>query len=149
MLRLVLDSNAVDSFVNIEGAFEAARAAVDVGELEILWTHFTVDELVRMSDPERRARLVLVLMGLARLVPTGTFVVDSSRLDPARLAGNDDQEAVDDDQEAVDDDQEAVDDLSSRSVRHIEDALIGITAQFEDVALASNDRRLAARARDR
>ncbi len=134
MRRVVLDSNAVDPLIDIPGAYEAVRAAIDAGRLEVLYTHVTTDELADTRDPDRRRRLLLAVQGLGRLVPTGAFIVGISRLSFAHPS----------------DDVEAVETLRSNNVAHSPDALIAITAAHEGCALATNEtRRLPARARQR
>jgi hypothetical protein len=134
MRRLVLDSNAVDPLIDLPGAYEAVRAAVDGGRLDMLYTHVTIDELAATRDPDRRSRLLSTVRDLGRLVPTGAFALGVSRLDLARLS----------------DDVEAVEVLRSGNVAHTRDALIAITAAIEDCALVTNEvRRLPARARER
>jgi hypothetical protein len=90
--RVVLDSNAIDPIADVPGAYEAVRKAVDEDKVELLYTHITIDELVAIPDLERRSRLVLLLIDLGRLVPTGAFALDFSRLDFARLDDSDDNE---------------------------------------------------------
>jgi rRNA-processing protein FCF1 len=133
MLRAVLDSNAVDPFISAAGAYEAAEKAINEGQLDLLITHITIDELAEIPDIARRSHLLVIAMALGRLVPTGAFVLDVSRLNFARL----------------NDDVEAVEALRSGNVDHSRDALIAATAQFEDCALVTNDKRLAGRARAR
>lgn len=133
MRRVVLDSNAVDPIVDRPGAYEAIRAAVDEDRLEVLFTHITVDELAEIPDPERRSQLLLVLFALGHLVATGAAVVGFSRLDFCRL----------------NDDTEALEAFRSGNIDHTRDALIASTAQFEQCALVTNDKRLTRRARER
>jgi hypothetical protein len=133
MRRVVLDSNAVDPLIDLSGAYEAVQAAVDDGRLEVLYTHVTIEELAATHDPDRRSRLLLAVIGLGRLVPTGAFVLNVSRLGLARLS----------------DDVEAVEGLRSNNVAHTRDALIAVTAAYENCVLVTNEvRRLPARARE-
>jgi hypothetical protein len=133
MRRVVLDSNAVDPLIDLPGAYEAVQAAVDGGRLDVLYTHVTVDELAATRDPDRRSRLLSTVRTLGRLVPTGAFALDVSRLGLARLS----------------DDVEAVETLRSNNVAHTRDALIAVTAASENCALVTNEvRRLPARARE-
>ncbi|MEV7192698.1 hypothetical protein AB0N81_12995 [Streptomyces sp. NPDC093510] len=62
MRHFVLDSNAVDPIALHSGAYEAVRAAVDSGNVEILFPHVTVDELAETGDLEKRRLLLLVLI---------------------------------------------------------------------------------------
>ncbi|WP_331746642.1 hypothetical protein [Streptomyces sp. NBC_00842] len=135
MRRVLFDSNAIDPIAAIEGALEKLQAAVEAGDLDILYTHVTVDELVAIRDLERRGQLMLLMASIGRVVPTGAAVVDYSRLDFCRLGSDDDQAEL-----------EA---LRSHSTRHSRDALIAITARAEGCALVTNERRLTNRARER
>ena len=133
MRRAVLDSNAVDPLIDWPGAYEAVRAGLDAGRIELLFTHVNIDELAAVPDLDRRARLLLVLVDIGRLVPTGASAFDVSRLNFARLY----------------DDVDVIEALRSGNVDHTRDALIAATALFEGCALVTNEKRLAARARDR
>jgi hypothetical protein len=86
-----------------------------------------------VPDLDRRSHLLLILVDIGRLVPTGACAVDFSRLNFARLY----------------EDVDVVEALRSGSVDHTRDALIAVTAVYEGCALVTNERRLAARARDR
>ena len=133
MRRAVLDSNAVDPLVDLPGAYEALRAALDAGRVELLFTHVNIDELAAVPDLDRRSRLLLTLVDIGRLVPTGACALDVSRLNFAWL----------------NDDVDVVEALRSGNVDHTRDALIAVTAVHEGCALVTNERRLTARARDR
>lgn len=133
MRRAVLDSNAVDPIAELPGAYEVVRTAIDEGRLDVLFTHVTVDEVNAISDADRRGRLLRVLSGLGRHVPTGAFIVGVTPLGFGRLT----------------DDVQTVEALRSGNAGHSHDALIGATASMEQCALVTADRRLAARARDR
>lgn len=100
----------------------------------VLFTHITIEELAATPAEDRRSRLLLLLIDLGHLIPTaGGFVLGLSRLGHARFG----------------DDDEAFDAFRSRNVDHTRDALIAATAQYEQCALVSNDRRLTNRARER
>lgn len=133
MRRVVVDANAIDPIVDLPGAYEAVRSAIDQGQLEMLFTHVTIDELAATANEDRRSRLLLMLTDLGHLVPTGAFVVGFSRIDFARLTP----------------DSEALEAFRSGSIDHTRDALIAATAQFEKCALVTFDKRLTNRARDR
>jgi predicted nucleic acid-binding protein len=133
MRRAVLDSNAVDPLVDLPGAYEAVRAGLDAGEVELLFTHVNIDELAAVPDWDRRSRLLLVLVDIGRLVPTGAFALDYSRLNFARRY----------------EDVTVIEALRSGNIDHTRDALIAATAVFEACALVTNEKRLTARARDR
>ncbi len=128
-----MDSNAIDPIADTPGAYEATRAAVDAGRVELLFTHVNIDELAAVPDLERRSRLLLTLVDLGRLIPTGACALNFSRLNFARL----------------NDDEQVFEALRSGNIDHTRDALIAVTADFEQCALVTNERRLTNRARDR
>ncbi|WP_282790949.1 hypothetical protein [Streptomyces sp. CC224B] len=134
MRRVVFDSNAIDPLAVTEGAFETLREATASGSLEVLYTHITIDELTAIPDQERRSLLVLLMVGLGRLVPTGTAAVGFSRLNFCRAGSDADGDLL-----------EA---LRSGNINHTRDALIASTARYEKCALVTNERRLTARSRE-
>lgn len=134
MRRAVVDSNAIDPIADIPGAYETARAAVDDGQLELLYTHVNIDELAAIPNPDRRAWLLLLLVDLGHLIPTGATALDYSRLNFCRLLDEPDADVM-----------EA---MRSGSVTHTRDALIAATARYEKTSLITNEKRLTARARD-
>jgi hypothetical protein len=135
MRRVVIDNCSLHPFVQVPGAYEAARRAIDSGRLEILYTHVTLEEATATPDPELRDSLVHVLTTLGSLVPTGAFIVNLSRVGQARVTDECGTAAV-----------EA---LRSNAARHSIDALVAITAQFEGCALLTEEKkRLPRRARD-
>ena len=99
------------------GAYEALRAALDAGRVELLFTHVNIDELAAVPHLDRRSRLLLTLVDIGRLVPTGACALDISRLNFARL----------------NDDVDVVEALRSGNVDHTRDALIAVTALHEGV----------------
>lgn len=131
--RVVFDSNAVDPFIDQPGTYEMARAAIDAGRLQILFTHVTIDELAETRDLDRRCRLLLAVIALGELVPTGAAAVGYSRLDHARL----------------NDDVDVIEALRSGNIDHTRDALVAATAIHEQCALVTNEKRLTGRARER
>lgn len=133
MRRVVVDSNAMDPLMDLPGAYETIRAAVDARDLEILFTHVTIEELAAIPDYERRCRLLIFLVDLGRLVATGAFIVGASRLDFGRLC----------------DDTESLAILTGSGETHLRDALIAATALVDDCELVTYDARLTARARER
>ena len=135
MRRVVFDTNAVDPLADSPGAFDAVKAAVQAEQLEVLYTHVTIDELAEIPDRHRRATLILLLADVGRLVPTGTAAIGFSRLDFCRIGAAEDEDVM-----------EA---LRSGNVDHTRDALIATTAVFEDCALITNDERLTKRSRER
>lgn len=127
----VLDSNAVDALADEPELYERTLAAVQSGRLRLLWTHVTVDELAVIPDVERRCRLLCVGASLAILVPTGTTVLDYSRLDFSRWGSDDDADGL-----------EA---FRAGNLKHTRDALISSTARFEGAAVCTRDRDMASR----
>jgi hypothetical protein len=133
MRRIVFDSNAIDPLVDNPGAFEALEAAKLAGDLQVLYTHVNIDELAAVPDLERRSTLILLLIALGELVPTGFAACDYSRFNFARFGDEDDAELHET--------------LRSANFKHTRDALIAGTALYEKCALATNEHRLASRAR--
>ncbi|WP_216213058.1 PIN domain-containing protein [Amycolatopsis aidingensis] len=134
MHRAVLDSNAIDPIADNAGAYEAVRAAIDDGRLQLLCTHVSIDELCEIPDVKRRARLILLLVALGELVSTGAVVNDHSKLNFCRLIDNDDVNVMAE--------------LRSGNIRHTRDALIAATARYENASLITNEHRLTRRARE-
>jgi hypothetical protein len=133
MRRVLLDANALDPVLNASGAYEALEDAVSSERLEVFFTHVTVDEIAATPDLERRQWLLNLLVFLGRPIYTSGAVVDFSRLNFCRLMADDD---------------ETFEPLRSGSIKHSRDALIAHTALNERCALVTNEKRLAARARD-
>jgi len=133
MRRVLLDSNALDPLLHTSGAFEALDGAVKNCDLEIFFTHITVDEIAAVRELEKRQHLLLLLIALGRLIATSGAVIDFSRLDFCRVMADDDV---------------SFEPLRSGSIRHSRDALIAHTALHEKCALVTNEKRLTARARE-
>jgi rRNA-processing protein FCF1 len=131
VIKAVLDSNAVDDLLG--GRFDVWAEAIRNGELDLLWTHVTTDELAEVKDADRRAQLIAVGAALCRMVPTGAFVLDYSRLGMARLS----------------EDGEAIEEFRRGRIKHTRDALICATAEYERCTVISNDGDMKKRARDR
>lgn len=134
MRRVVFDSNAIDPVADTPGASEALLGAVAAGQLEVLYTHVTCDELAAIPNEPRRALLIELLASLGQVVPTGAMVLGYSRLGFSRLSSKDDAEVIEG--------------LRSRAVKHTPDALIAATARFEGCALVTNEERLTKRSRE-
>ena len=128
--RMLLDSNAVDPFVDLYGAFDAAEKAVASGTHEFLYTHVNVDELAETKDIGRRQHLLIILIALGRLVPTGAFALNYSRLNFSRLSDNPD----------------VVEAVRAGNLDDTRDALLAATAAYEKCPLVTNDKRLRNRA---
>lgn len=134
MRTVVIDSNMVDYVLGLPGRYEAFLSAIEQGRLELLFTHVTLDEIAATPDEGRRGLLLVNLVSLGRIVPTGAAVMDFSRLDYCRFTDEDDFGAL-----------EA---FRSGNIKHTRDALIASTARYEKCALVTFDERLTKRARE-
>jgi hypothetical protein len=132
MRRVLLDSNALDPILDAPGAYEALEEAVSSARLEVFYTHVTVDEIAVTPDEEKRQWLLNLLVFLGRPVYTSVTVCDVSRLNFCRLSDDDD----------------IFEPLRSGRIKHSRDAVIAHTALTERCVLITNEKRLAARARD-
>jgi hypothetical protein len=131
MRRAVLDSCGVDPLVEPPGAFDLVKRAIEAGELELLGTDVLVEELRISAAPDPKRAKVQALVGLARMVPTGAFMLNVSSLDLARLGSSPAGVQV-----LQDGDPD----------RYTKDALIGMTGLAEHCAVITSDRRLRRRA---
>jgi hypothetical protein len=125
--RVVLDSNALDVLCQPR-LFTSVRQAVEQGRLVLMWTHITIDELAAIPDAHKRGQLLTLGSILTWFVPTGSFVIEYSRLDAARLG--DKQDSV------------GVEAFRRGRLKETADALIGATAVFERARIATRDARL-------
>jgi predicted nucleic acid-binding protein len=130
VVTAVLDSNAVDPLLDSPDLNQRVVAAVGAENLRLLYTHVTVDEIAKVGDPVRRADLLALLTAFAHPVPTSDFVVGVSRLDMARVSGEDSQ----------------IDAVRSPHGKHTNDALIACTARYESAYLVTYENRLTNRA---
>jgi hypothetical protein len=123
-------------FVDRPGAYEAAQAAIERGDLEIFYVHTTLEEAAATPDLERRVRLLLVLITLGKLVLSSGILADISRFDQAGFT--DDAGAA------------TLDALGSKNLaKHGWDALAASTALNSGWALVTNEtKRLPNRARE-
>jgi rRNA-processing protein FCF1 len=133
MRRVLLDSNALDPMLTQIGAYEVLHEAVGSAKLEVFYTHVTVDEIAATPDLSKRQWLLSLLVFLGQPIATSGFVVGFSRLDFGRVMADDDV---------------AFAPLTSGNAKHSRDALIAHTAWHEGYALITNEKRLAARARE-
>jgi hypothetical protein len=125
--RFSLDSNAFDRIAESDKTVELVRRATETGSIQLLSTHVQRDELAAIPDPVRRERVARIPTSD---VPTYGFVVGVSRLGMARLGDEARYEAM----------------TGGNRQKHAHDALIAMTAQYEDTVLVSEDRRLRNRA---
>src|SRR3954453_12436939 len=130
MLRAVIDSNAVD---HLPAYYDAVVGAINTGDLELLWTHVTVDELAAIPNEGHRATLLCLGASVCRFVPTGACVADFSRFDMSRL----------------NDDVEAFEAHRAGNLRHTRDALVAITAVMEEAVVVTYDAPMRNRAASR
>ncbi len=138
MRRVVIDNCAVDPFIDVPGAYEATRRAIDSGNLEILYTRVTFEEASAHPDPERRRLKLHALTTLGRQVPTDALILGISKLGDARLTDDADAATV-----------RALRSNNAVKRQHSIDALVGITAHIEGCALLTEEkRRLRRRATD-
>jgi hypothetical protein len=129
MRRVVLDSCEVDPLVDLPGAFDLVKRAIEAGELEPLSTHVLAEEISAAPDPKRAKLQALVDLG--RMVPVGAFILDVSPLDLARLRSSPAEvQALQD----------------GNPDENTNDALIGMTGLAEHCAVVTSDRRLRRRA---
>ncbi|WP_446216445.1 hypothetical protein [Micromonospora sp. IBHARD004] len=126
MRRVVLDCCGVDPLVDLPGAFDVVRQAVETGKLELLATHVLQEEIAATGDADKRARLQAVA-DLATKVPTGAFILGTSELDQARLS--DDTESID------------VLRVGRTDGKYTNDALIAATSMYEGCALVTAEER--------
>jgi len=123
MRRAALDSNGVDPLVDLPGAFNLVKRAIEAGKLELLSTHVLCEEITAIKDPSRRAKMQ-ALIDLTRLVPTDAFVLDYSQFDQARLSGS----------------AAPVKALQAGNpAKNSKDALIGATGLYEQCAIITSD----------
>jgi hypothetical protein len=125
----MLDTNVVDKLVADGALVDRLQRLVGDGQVRLLFTHLQVDEV--METPEsnpKRQQLVNVLARLpAELVPTYGFIVGRSRLDNARLTG--DQGAA------------LIERLRGPDRKHTEDAVIATTAWKDGATFVSAETR--------
>jgi predicted nucleic acid-binding protein len=133
--RVVIDNNGIDPIADIPGAYAAVRAAIDRGDLEILYVHTTLTEVANTPDKDRRDQLRLTLVNLGKPVTSYGFVFDESLLGQA--APTDEPGAAD--LEAL-----ASDHLDHQNNRR--DALVANTAKANGWAVVTNESRLRKRA---
>ena len=116
--------------MDLSGAFDLVKGAIEAGELELLSTNVLAEEISAKPDPIKRAKLQ-ALVDLARMIPTGAFMLDRSPLDLARLRSSSAGVQV-----LQDGDPD----------KHTKDTLIGMTGLAEHCAIITSDRRLRRRA---
>lgn len=64
--RVLFDSNALDPVLRRRGAYEVLEQAVSAAELEVFFTHITIDEIAATPELEKRQWLLNLLVFLGR-----------------------------------------------------------------------------------
>jgi hypothetical protein len=135
--EVIIDSNGLDPFVDIPGAYEAALAAIKRDELRVRYVYTTLSEAAAARDLDRRTRLLLVLTDLGKRAAAYGFVFREFRFDQAGFT-----------------DELGSDDLTMLASGHLDhdqnrrDALLANTAKVNGWAVLTNDMRLTKRAQD-
>jgi hypothetical protein len=129
MERYLIDTIIHDAIVDTPGAASLVERLVAAGLVEFVVTHLQEDQLARVPDPKRRARLCAIPR---TKVPTSDFIIGVSRLGMARLGEGRVLEAIRGEDEPT---------------RHklTVDAEIAATAEREGLTLVTEDRQLARR----
>lgn len=122
----MFDSNIYDKVIADEALFSQLRSLVDSNQLEIVSTHVQLDELGKIEDDAKRESALAVP---STIVPSMGFVLDVSRLDMACLDGGD-PGIIEYEQ------------IQKGNPKHIEDALIALTAHHEAAVLVTEDNNL-------
>jgi len=129
-MRAMLDTMIFDELVADPPTLDRVRSLVEDGRLTILLTHIQRDQLARISDDDKRAKVLAIP---AIQVNTRGLVFDTSRWDQADF-GDDATNT-------------AIDEIKNGGPQHAADALIAATADGHADMLVTNDRRLANRVR--
>lgn len=124
-LRLMLDSMIFDAIVADEETQLAIVATSRRGDLVLHTTHIQEDQLAKIGDPTKFWRVKSVPRSI---IPTSDFIGGVSRLGMARVGDGRAYELV------------------RNGQKHIEDAEIAATAEYEQIPLVTDDRRLTRRA---
>jgi predicted nucleic acid-binding protein len=128
MRRFLVDTMILDRIVGTEGA---ARLFVELhgrGEVQLVVTHIQEDELAAIRDANKRR---LIAMIPRQVVATYGFVIGTSRIGMSRMGEDEPVEAI----------------RAPNWPKFTNDALIAATAQYENVTLVTDERRLLNRAR--
>jgi predicted nucleic acid-binding protein len=133
--RFLIDTNIVDRLAEDAGGAARIAAAIDRDQVELVITHIQVDELAAIPDEQLRSRLLIALFRVRpRLVETGVFVLDVSRLNLAGLS--DEEEAVAYERRLG---------AGSGRRRHAEDAILAATAASSGMPLVTENSKDARR----
>jgi predicted nucleic acid-binding protein len=127
--RFSLDSMIFDHIAESEETIELVERLVEARKIELVATHVQRDEIAAIPDQSKRERIARIPVAD---VATYGFVIGISRIGMARLGPEAPYEAM----------------AGPNRGKYANDALIAMTAQFEDTVLVSDDRRLRNRAQD-
>ena len=125
-LVVMLDTQIYDLLTEDEEGLRALQTSVRAGQLDIKTTHVQEDELARIPDPDKKAKVASIPR---QPVPTSDFVVGESRWGMARFGTGETVEAIRRD-----------------NLKHTRDALIAATAEYEGAVLVTEDKLLKRRA---
>lgn len=127
MPNYMFDTNVFNRI--LDGAVEVSGFR---GKARFYATHVQLDELKRTSNTKRREELISVFEEITDTnVPTESFVLGVSRLDEAKLGGDEDQLYT-----AM---KAELDKLNKNKPNNIQDALIAETAIKNQFALVTED----------
>ncbi|AXK81124.1 hypothetical protein DW352_11720 [Pseudolabrys taiwanensis] len=124
----MLDTNIFDALVADPSTLAKLLAAVAEGRMTILSTHIQRDQLGRIPDDEKRAKVLAIP---TEQIATSGAVWDVSRWGEATWGDTATNQALDQ--------------LIGGNVRHAPDALIGVTAAHHVDLLVTEDARLTSR----
>lgn len=122
-MRVVLDSSAADHLVDPPEAFEAVKAAIESGQIELLLPAMARRELSRTEDPEQRAKL-MALAELCTPVMDGGWNIGEGAFGQFRFG-----------------DEVAIATLQQGNRRNTADAVIAAACRFEGATLVTADDR--------
>lgn len=130
MLKLMIDSNVFDVLLGREDLLAAIVAFHQCGELALLVTHLQIGELQEIPEQNRAKREALLqIMATipATRVPDAALTIGTWRVGESAIASKEDSALLRQ--------------MTGGNVRHLEDALIALTAKKHGAALVSEDKR--------
>jgi hypothetical protein len=81
----VVDNDALDPFVDRPGAYKAAQAAIERGDLEVFYVHTTLEEAAADRRPGAESTAAPGPHDRGKLVLSSGILIDISRFDHARF----------------------------------------------------------------
>lgn len=126
-LRVLLDTNVFDRIAETDESLDRVQRLVRRGAITVFVTHVQEDELARITDSTKSARIASIPRDL---IPTSEFAVGTSRLDMACLGEGEALEKI----------------RKGNWAKHTRDALIAATAHADGLVLVTEDGRLRNRA---